>query len=214
MIGDRVNLQPKHHKAARAIYHAVAGKLESRCAFAVAGQSGSGKSEVAEALARIFDEAGTRTFVFQQDDYFYYPPKTNHNRRLDDITWVGTQEVNLKLLDDHVNAFKTAATVLLEKPLVLFEENSITSEMVDLSRFNVAFAEGTYTSLLQNVDYRIFIDRDYHDTLEDRRARGRDVIDEFSERVLKIEDRIISKHKSLAHFIVNKDFSVEIVEDR
>jgi uridine kinase len=192
----------------------VAGELEARSAFAVAGQSGSGKSEVAEALARLFDEAGKRVFIFQQDDYFYYPPRTNHNRRVDDIAWVGTQEVNIKLLDDHVSAFKVAPTVLLEKPLVLFEENSITSEMVDLSRFDVLIAEGTYTSLLQNVDYRIFIDRDYHDTLEDRRERGRDVLDEFSDRVLKIEDRIISKHKALAHFIVNKDFSVEVVEPR
>ena len=138
-------------------------------------------------------------------------PRTNHNRRVDDINWVGTQEVNLKLLDEHMASFKDKLTVLLEKPLVIFKEDTITSERVDLSPFNVLIAEGTYTSLLTNIDYRVFIDRDYHDTMEDRRERGRETIDEFSEQVLKIEDRIISKHRSLAQFIVNKDFSVGVV---
>ena len=212
MIGDRLNIQPKHHKAAAGIFEYLRDRLDERATITVAGQSGSGKSEVGEALARLLDEAGRRTLVLQQDDYFFYPPRTNHNRRVDDIAWVGTQEVNLKLLGDHLASFKNKPTVLLEKPLVIFEEDALTSEMVDLSPFAVVIAEGTYTSLLDNVDFRVFIDRDYHDTKEDRRERGRDVVDEFSEQVLKIEDRIISKHKSLAHIIINRDFSVDVVE--
>lgn len=213
MIGDRVNVKPKHQKAARLIFDALAGlSLPERAAFTVAGQSGSGKSEIADALARLFDESGRRTLVFQQDDYFFYPPRTNHKRRVDDIEWVGANEVNLKLLDDHLAAFKGHPTLLLDKPLVVFTDDTITSEMVDLSPFAVLIAEGTYTSLLANADYRIFIDRNYHDTLEDRRERGREVVDDFSDKILRIEDRIISKHRELADFIVNRDFTVEVVD--
>jgi uridine kinase len=213
MIGDRLNIKPKHQKAAQAIFDRLGGNMKQRMTIAVAGQSGSGKSEVADALARLFDEAGHRTLVFQQDDYFFYPPRTNHNHRVDDIEWVGTQEVDLKLLDQHMKAFKDKPTVLLEKPLVIFAEDCITSEMVDLSPFEVVIAEGTYTSLLDNVDHRIFIDRDYHDTLEDRRERGREVVDEFSEQILKIEDRIISKHRSLADIVINRNFSVAFADE-
>jgi uridine kinase len=214
MIGDRVNIKPKHDKAARMIFEAIGGRLPASTTLTVAGQSGAGKSEIAEALSRLLDEAGRKVLIFQQDDYFFYPPRTNHSRRLDDIDWVGTQEVNLALLDEHLGCFKKSQTKVLEKPLVVFDEDRITTEKIDLSPFDALIAEGTYTTLLKNTDYRIFIDRDYHDTKEDRKERGRDVIDEFSERIMKIEDRIISKHRALANIIVKKDFTVELVEEK
>lgn len=211
MIGDRVNTKPKHDKAAALIFEAIGGELGESTTITVAGQSGAGKSEIAEALSRLLDAAGHKVLIFQQDDYFYYPPRTNHARRADDIAWVGTQEVNLKLLDQHLGTFKHPGTQILEKPLVVFNEDRITTEKVDVSPFDVLIAEGTYTTLLSNVDYRIFIDRDYHDTKEDRLERAREKIDDFSEQIMKIEDRIISKHRSLANIIVKKDFTIEVV---
>ncbi len=212
MIGDKVNSKPKHKRAARAIFEMVRDELRPRTAFTVAGQSGAGKSEIAWELAQLLEEAGHRAYIFQQDDYFVYPPRTNHKRRLDDIQWVGTQEVRLDLLDEHLAAFKSDGPRVIEKPLVIFDEDRIVTEQVDLSPFDVVIAEGTYTTLLKNADYRVFIDRDYHDTLADRKERGRDPIDEFSEQVLKIEDGIISRHRDLADFIVRRDFTVERVD--
>jgi len=213
MIGDKVHTQPYHTKAARQIFDAVKDELGTGpITFTVAGQSGAGKSEIAEELAKALDEAGYKTIVFQQDDYFYYPPKTNHNRRINDINWVGTKEVNLPLLDEHLARFKKSKAEMIEKPLVIFKEDRITSEKVDLSPFKVLIAEGTYTTLLKNADYHVFIDRNYHDTEKHRRERGRDVLDEFTNKILKIEDKIISKHISLASFIVRKDYSVEVVK--
>lgn len=209
MIGDRVNSKPKHARAASQIYPLIAKRVAGgQATLTVAGQSGAGKSEVAQELATLLDAAGHKTMIFQQDDYFFYPPKTNHNRRVDDIEWVGTKEVNLKLLDEHLNAFRHTASTVLEKPLVIFAEDRVIDDKIDLSPFTVLIAEGTYTTLLKNVDYRIFIDRDYHDTREDRKERGREVIDDFSDKILRIEHDVISKHKPLADIIVNKDFSV------
>lgn len=213
MIGDKIHVQPHHTQAASQLFEAMKDKIgEERVAITVAGQSGAGKSEIAHELARFFDGEGHKTFVFQQDDYFVYPPKTNHRQRLKDIDWVGTKEVNLKLMDEHVGAFKKNRPELLEKPLVIFDEDRITSEKVDLSPFGIAIAEGTYTSLIKNADYHVFIDRDYYDTLEHRKERGRDNIDEFTDRILKIEDRIITKHKQYADFVVRKDYTVEVVQ--
>ena len=61
---------------------------------------------------------------------------------------------------------------------------------------------------MKSADYHVFIDRDYHDTKADRKERGREEIDGFSEKIMKIEHDIISKHKALAHFIVHPDFTV------
>ena len=101
---------------------------------------------------------------------------------------------------------------MLEKPLVVFDEDRISSEKVDLSPFDVVIAEGTYTSLVKNADYHVFIDRDYYDTRQHRIDRGRDEIDEFSDKILKIEDQIITKHKQYADYVVRKDYTVEVVK--
>ncbi len=213
MIGDKLHIQPHHTNAAREVFDAVKEKLpEGRTTFTVAGQSGAGKSEIASELARFLDTTGRKTFIFAQDDYFVHPPKSNHNERLKDIGWVGTQEVKLSLLDDHMAAFKAGQPEMLDKPLVIFDEDRVTSEKVDLSPFDVAIAEGTYTTALKNADYHVFINRDYFDTKEHRIARGRDKIDEFTDKILKIEDGIITKHKQYADFIVRKDYTVEIVK--
>ncbi len=212
MIGDKIHVQPHHTNAARKVFEALKDKIgEERVAITVAGQSGAGKSEIAHELAQFLDGAGHKTFVFQQDDYFVHPPKSNHNERLKDIGWVGTQEVNLKLMNEHVEAFKKGKGEMLEKPLVIFEEDRIATEKIDFSSFDIVIAEGTYTSLIESADYHVFIDRDYYDTLQHRLERGRDKIDEFSDEILKIEDRIITKHKQYADFVVRKDYTVEVV---
>ncbi len=209
MIGDIINTKPHHEDAARQIFEFVKDELNlGRPVFTVAGQSGAGKSEIAHELGKILEQEGMKTYVFAQDDYFQYPPKTNHQQRLADINWVGTKEVKLSLLDQHIAAFKHTPSQLLEKPLVVFKEDRISSEKIDLSRFTAAIAEGTYTTLLTNADFHVFIDRDYHDTKADRVERGRDTIDEFSERIMKIEHEIISKHRELARFVVDKKFKV------
>ena len=73
-------------------------------------------------------------------------------------------------------------------------------------------AEGTYTTLLKNVDSHVFIARNRLDTLEHRKKRGREKIEPFIEEVLKIEHAIISKHRELAEVIITRDYEVEFPE--
>ncbi|GAH38333.1 unnamed protein product, partial [marine sediment metagenome] len=64
----------------------------------------------------------------------------------------------------------------------------------------------TYTSLLKFVDFRVFIDRDYRQTLEARKRRARDKFEPFVEDVLEREHQIISQHQSLANVIIAPGF--------
>jgi hypothetical protein len=52
----------------------------------------------------------------------------------------------------------------------------------------------------------VFIDRDYHQTLEARKRRARDKWEPFIQDVLEREHQIISQHKALAQVIVAPDF--------
>jgi uridine kinase len=213
MIGDRVIPKPHHTKAAREVVALIKDDvLTRRAVLTVAGESGAGKSEIAVELARFLEDEGVRAYIFQQDDYFVRPPKTNDRARRSDIGLVGTQEVNLALLDDHVRAFRHSPGDVITKPLVIFDEDRISEETIAPSDFDVAIAEGTYTTLLDHADYHIFIDRSYVETKGHRQDRNRDPLDAFIERVLEIEHEIISNNKSRAHLIVNNDYSVAPVE--
>jgi uridine kinase len=210
MKGDILIIESHHRNAAEGVLKLISDNLEKapgKYVLTVAGESGAGKSELALSLLELLKKRGINAFVFGQDDYFVYPPKTNAQKRLTDISWVGMQEVDLDLLDrtilDAVNG-----RFIIRKPLVDFNNDSIGEETIDLGQIQVIIAEGTYTTFLRNVDCRIFIDRNLTDTIESRKKRNREKQDDFLERILTIEHDIISKHKALADIIISRDWSV------
>jgi len=211
MKGDKLVIQEAHVEAARRIMNMLLPqiiKAQSKFAIAIAGESGSGKSEIAASLSELLSENGIKSIILQQDDYFVYPPKTNAEMRTKDIGHVGLSEVRLSLLDQNLQDIMEGETEI-EKPLVIYDENLITKEKVKVERVKVTIVDGTYATLLKNVDQRIFIDRTYVDTEEARKHRAREEQSEYLERVLEIEHGIISSHKALADIIVTSDYEVK-----
>lgn len=210
MIGDKLIIKDKHRRAAEQIVERILPALRS-CPRAyiitIAGESGSGKSEAGQAIVDALIRRGFKTLVFQQDDYFVHPPKTNDRTRRKDISWVGMQEVRLDLLDKHLAQARSGAQRIV-KPLVVYEEDRIIEETVSLEGIAAVVAEGTYTTELENVDTRVFIDLTYLETLRSRLERAREAQDEFLETVLEIEHRIISAHRSRADYIIDKQYEV------
>ncbi len=213
MRGDIIIVEEHHRSAAsvivQALLPAITAKL-GRYTISVAGESGSGKSETAKALADELDRRDISAGILQQDDYFVHPPRTNHETRQADIGWVGTSEVHLDLLDEHLAA-AIAGDDSIEKPLVIYEEDTIASDTMSLAGLEVLIAEGTYTSLLDNVDSRIFIARNRLETMAARKKRGREAMDPFIEQVLEIEHEIIGPHIERADIVITRSYEVEFV---
>ena len=211
MRGDSIVIEAHHRKAASGIAPLLLLVLEAlaeRHSVSIAGQSGSGKSETAAALSEALAVHQIASVILQQDDYFVYPPKTNDRTRRADIDWVGPQEVKLDLMDAHVREFLDGATAI-EKPLVDYESDTITSEFMEFGDAHVLIAEGTYTTLLEHCQTHVFIDRTYLQTRAHRQKRMRDAaeLDPFIDRVLEIEHGIISAHKPRAQIIVDTDYN-------
>ena len=211
MRGDVIIVEEHHRAAATAIVERVIDRVRTvgrRYTVTVAGESGSGKSEMGTALKEEFEARGVSAVVLGQDDYFVLPPKSNDRRRREDISWVGTQEVRLDLLDSHLKAAREGAGSIT-KPEVIYDEDRSVDEEVSLDGIQVVIAEGTYTTTLDEADLHVFIDRDYHATLEARKRRNREEFDPFIEEVLEKEHRIISAHKARADIVISADYSVE-----
>jgi uridine kinase len=213
MKGDVLVLQEFHRRAAGVIVPQILDAIRrksTRYTITVAVESGSGKSETGRAIADELEKHGIRSVVLGQDDYFVLPPKSNDKQRRDDPQWLGPHvEVRLDLMEQNLLSALQGKTEIV-KPLVDYDANTIQEEAVALDGIGVLIAEGTYTSLLKHVDTRVFIGRNWMDTLEDRqkRNRGKEVGDPFTEQVLSTEHKIIAGHKQLADFVITKDYEV------
>jgi uridine kinase len=208
MIGDKLIIKPYHLPPAREILKYLQPKFPNRkTTIAVGGESGCGKSTLAIALKEILLEKDIKAFIFHMDDYFFLPPTSNHNQRLEDINFVGPQEVNLELLQNQIDLVTSGQKVVLEKPLVHYKENEIRSETIDFDEISVLIIEGTYTMLL-NVDFKIFIDRNFRETYQNRLERARDEMSPFVENVLEIEHAILQKDKLNADILIDKEYNV------
>jgi uridine kinase len=215
MQGDIIIIGDEHRHAADAIIaHLIDEILDMpRCfTMTVAGESGSGKSETGQALAEALGERGVKAVVLQQDDYYVLPPRFNDAARRANLAWVGTTEVRLDLLDAHLQAAQSGDRSIV-KPLVIYSANRIDEEEVSYEGVAVVIAEGVYTSQCENVDCRVFIDRNRLETLEHRMKRGREELDPFIEKVLIEEHEIISQHRSRASVIITRDYDVEFVPE-
>ncbi len=205
MIGDKLVITDYHHAAAARILPAVRRRLAttaSAVTVSIAGESGSGKSETAYCLAAALAEEGRVCLTLCQDDYFRLPPKSNYRQRKSDISWVGLGEVRLDLMEAHVFALKDHPEKPLSKPLIEFEEDRVGCEIIERGIRDVVIVEGCYTTLLSNVDIRVFINRNFRQTRRARRLRARDPSEEFLEKVLMIEHAEIGTHKSLADIVI------------
>ena len=213
MKGDVVVIEEEHRRAATSIAHAVIGEIEERgrrTTIAVAGESGSGKSETGAAIAEVLAEYDFDSVVLGQDDYFVLPPKSNDAKRRANDAWIGPHvEVRLDLLDDHLAAAQCGDDQIV-KPLIDYDADSVEQQVLDLDGIHVVIAEGTYATLLRHVDHRVFIARSRLDTLEHRqkRNRGNEVGDPFIEEILELEHKIIAGHRNLADFVITRDYDV------
>jgi len=205
MIGDKLIIEPYHTERAAEICDLLSHRFEAKLTLTVAGESGAGKSELAHEIHRLLNERGIPAGLLQQDDYFVFPPKTNHEMRRRNLEQVGPYEVKLDFLDANLRSFKRGESPIY-KPLVIYDEDRITAEEMEVDGFTVLIAEGTYTTLLRFADTRIFIDRDYRQTLEARIRRARDKWEPFVQDVLEREHEIIAQHRMLADLVVSPDF--------
>lgn len=208
MRGDILIIGDHHRQAAKGILELILPEIRlkpDKFIVSVAGESGAGKSEIAHAIEGLLEKENISAYIIQQDDYFVFPPKTNERMRVIDINRVGPGEVRLDLLNENILSI-LAGQASIEKPLVIFAEDRITTEILDFAPFRVIIVDGTYTTLLEHIDCRIFIDRDNNDTREDRLKRNRERQNAYLESILEIEHNIISRHKSMADIIVDKEF--------
>ncbi|MBK8444684.1 MAG: hypothetical protein IPL35_15330 [Sphingobacteriales bacterium] len=214
MIGDIIDIKPEYHSTAAQLLTDMERKQllkdeKGRVVVLIAGESGSGKSVTAHCLANLLNSSHRyqQARILHLDDYFYLPPRSNHQQREADLNRVGTQEVNLPLLQQHLDAFLQGRQSIM-RPIMDYAANEQHQNRLFFGKASYLIIEGTYSFRLRRAQYHIFMERTYLDTYEQRKKRGRDILSPFVEKVLAIEHPLIAATKTSADALVRKDYSV------
>lgn len=214
MLGDKIQIREEYFTLTDEITVWLkkhwGNRLSSeKLVVGIGGESGSGKSVTAVCLQKSLQKLGVDSCVLHQDDFFFFPPKTNHLKRMSDPAWLGPQEVNIPLLRDHIFRFKNNEPCV-ESPIIDFHSNMVNSHNIAFNNRQVLIIEGTYTLSIQDLDAAIFINRTYWDTLANRRERKREEITPEIEGFLEREHQIIKQYAKKADLIVDNSYRVRI----
>lgn len=211
MIGEKIDANLLNVNAAKALvsYFDIS-KSQKKFVVAIAGESGSGKTHMATAVAQELLAHQIHAHILHMDDFFILPPASNHAQRILDLAHVGPQEVDLTRLNTLITAFKMQQSSLIV-PTVDYYNNSVSESAIDLTQTQVLIIEGTYAFFLQGTDFHLFMSRDFEQTKELRlaRNRGNEAQDEFIERVLRIEHEIIAGSAKKANAYIDYDFNLQ-----
>ncbi|MFD2584434.1 glycoside hydrolase 100 family protein [Pedobacter vanadiisoli] len=174
----------------------------------IAGESGCGKTTLSSALKEVLQNQGYETVLLHQDDYFRLPPRKNHEERLRNFDHIGYTEVDAEKLNQDIITLRRGQASQIEVPYMNWFTDELEHQELPLHNLRVVIVEGTYTSMLSEVDYRIFINTSYQQTHENRLERSREAIDDFTEKVLQKESVLIQAHANLADIIINKKLEI------
>lgn len=182
-------------------------KCENKpCVLFISGESGSGKTTLAHEISSFLQLAGKKSYVMNQDNYFHLPPNQNHSKRINDLSWVGINEINLGLMKEHLNTLTQKNKSEIKVPQLNRIFDRFDECNVEVDAFDFVIVEGTYVfSIATDEDMKVFLNINYKDTLKKRNSRNRDSIDqEISPKILDIEHRIIKEFCQQANWIIDK----------
>jgi glycosyltransferase involved in cell wall biosynthesis len=224
--GDIPHIKPHHVSASSELVPRLVPRIRDsaqrgeRLTVALAGESGSGKSEIAHLLALMLRKEGVLGTVIPGDAFFILPPARNHANRLAAFQRgrleeaVGPHEVALERLDGVLAKARRRASSVVRIPADCrsipgrrYEDVPVALEGVD-----ALFIDLTYSLLLDNATCKIFLERSALDDIDAVRERNlaRDPDQDFGfvERVLEFEHQIIGPLVERADIIVDKQYRV------
>jgi len=225
--GDPPMVRSHHKRAAKELLPYILREVDRarserrRAIVALAGESGAGKTEVAEYLRFLLRREGIWGVTIPGDAFFKLPPPENHRARLEAYTrgrleeWVGPQEVDLGRLNGVLAEVKRREVkeVFIPSDCRRLGSRRYEGVPMDLRDVDVTLVDLTYGLLLEEATLKVFFSSSYEERIEEIRERNllRDPEQdfEFVLKVLEIEHEVIQALKERADLLVTEDYRVK-----
>lgn len=202
---------------AHQIFHEVRALGSGAYTVGISGVSGGGKSTIASWLHYYLRDAGFDAHVIHCDVYAHRTPAVNDQYRQELFNTGGAErlksflgsgfEIEFEALDTIARSFKSGQErLVLRSPAGRgsFAEycHIFTSEP------RVLIFDGTWSTNIVPVDYRIKINLTYEQTRKFREQRARDPINEFNEFVLSIEQELLDENTAPVDFLITDSTAI------
>ncbi len=129
----------------------------------------------------------------------------NELRVKSNLESVGPSEIDFNELNYVLQSFQTGGQILL--PVMEFITSSAYKLLVDFKDVQVLICEGLYAPMI-DVTIKMFIDMTYHDNEDFNALRGKEVPDEFRQRVLEREHQAVSELRKHVDYLITKQYAL------
>jgi len=210
MLGDILLITEKHKQAAEIIAAHIINKRKDRMIIAISGESGSGKSELAHAIAKILRKEGIFAKPLHTDNYYKIHPLERREWRLrhgiENV--VGYDEYDWEKINQNLDDFRNGRRS--EMPCVDLVTEQVDRLITNFGEVDMLLVEGLYAIKSDNVDLRVFIELTYLETKEKhtKDARGKEIMDEARWATLGQEHKMVQALKPRADLLVTKEYAV------
>jgi uridine kinase len=211
MLGDVLLIQEKHQKAAQIITEYFLPLHTAKNIIAIAGESGSGKSELSHCIGRLLvKEYNIPTKIIHSDNYYkIHPHQRTEWRKKHGFKSVGLNEIDWDTLNQNIQQFKAGQQAEMPCIDIIPDEPDIL--ITDFSKIDVLIIDGLYALQSTNIDLGIYINLTYHETKKAQTDRGKEPNNDFRWGVLEQEHQMVTQLKKKAKIIIEKDYSVSIL---
>ena len=168
--------------------------------FAMLGETGAGKTTIANKLSRTLNNLGYESVFLKMDDYMIDLPKDMVEKRVRKgiKNTVGPQEIDINQLNEHIKELIAGGTVV--SPVVNVKANSRKMRTIKGKPLYVIIIEGAYCDKLKGIDMLSHFDVDF-EQLRLQRAKKEDVclypkgdaVRTLLEDILRMEHEYIEK---------------------
>ncbi len=219
--GDPPQVKLNHEKAARSLLPYLIERIgesrrkNKRMVVVIGGESGAGKTEIAEYLRYLLRTEKIRGMTIAGDAFFKLAPEANHRARLEAFTagtlsrYIGPGEVDLEQLDSILEhaADRSVDEISIPSDCRRLGSRRYRDVPVSLTGVGVVLVDLTYGLALKNAALKIFLESDYRKRIADVKDRNlaRDPDQDFGFilKVLAIEHEIIQGLRGRADIIVS-----------
>lgn len=208
MLGDVLLISEKHIIAAEGIVKEVLAKKTDKFIIGISGESGSGKSELAHAVAKGLRKHGIVAKPLHIDNYYTVLPLARTKWRTDNgiEKVVGYTEYDWDTIYRNINEFKKGSEST--GPCVDLVTEQVDQLTTDYSEVDMLIIDGLYSIKTEGLDLSVFIELTYHETKKAQAVRGKEPQNEYRARVLEQEHKMVQALKPKADLLINMDYQL------
>ena len=208
MLGDILLITEKHLAAAELIVNEVLAKKTDKFIIGISGESGSGKSELAHAVAKGLRKHGVIAKPLHIDNYYRILPLERTQWRTENgiEKVVGYSEYDWDTIYRNINEFKQGK--FSTGPCVDLVTEQVDQLTTDYKNVDMLIIDGLYAIKTDDVDLSVFIELTYHETKKAQVVRGKEPQNEYRSRVLEQEHKMVQALRPKADLLVNMNYQI------